>query len=173
MPRLSSASGDSFGLDILGYESADPQRDDDDWLIVEIRACAAARCWDAGFPCLRWDEANQLAAWLEESAIDEPERTEIGFAEPNLRLEYLSREGDSVRIRVLFCGELQPPWQPDEPPQRRDPHLDFECTPADLSRFASLVRERLARYPRRMARPGRLSNRRRTCGQRRRGRTHG
>jgi len=149
-PHLSNAAGDSFGLDILGYEFADPRQDGgDDWLMVGIEACTQGRCWGARFPCLRWDEANKLAAWLDESAIDEPERTEIGFTEPNLHFEYLSRDGDSIRIRVLFSAELQPPWQPDTPRQRPDPRLDSECTSAALNSFASLVRERLARYPRR------------------------
>ena len=151
IPHLfSSADGDSFGLDILGYELADVQTDGGyDWLMVGIRACHRGRCWDARFPCLRWDEATQLSAWLDESANNEPEQTEIGFTEPNLRFEYLSRDGDAVRLRVLLSAELQPPWQPCEPGQRRDPRLDFECTLAALNSFARLVRERLAQYPKR------------------------
>lgn len=103
-PVCSNTNGDSFRLNILGYESADPQRDDYDWLMVGIHACAAGRCWDARFPCLQWDEATELAAWLEESSGGEPEPTEIRFTEPNLWFEYLSARSAGVRSRVLWTS---------------------------------------------------------------------
>jgi hypothetical protein len=153
-PVFTSANADAFCLDILGYELADFQKDGGyDWLMVGISACAAGRCWGARFPCMQWDEANALAAWFEESATAEPERTEIRFTEPNLYFEYLGREGNRVRIRVLFSAEFRPPWRPYEPGQRRDARLDFDCTSAAVHGFARWVRERLARYPRRV--PGR------------------
>lgn len=164
MMKLAGPDGQSFELDIAGYqypedvESPLPEYDLN-WLMVRIRARTAEGLeWQAADPCLLTWELEELARWLEVHSYDDKAFPFIDFTEPCLSFD-VQHQGRSRRTAVLqvqLSCELGPPVP--EGSRTADMVLRFGVSEEGLAVAALECRALCASFPRRPAAPAREGN---------------
>jgi hypothetical protein len=148
--RLTSPSGETFTLQIVGYQFQDPRPDEYDanWLRIQIAAANARGRWTAVDPSLLTWEVIALADWLECLAAGITCSDDQEFIEPNLCFRVV---GADRILRVYFELESRPPWAPSNAAPEDDLWLSFPIDAEMLLAAAGSLRDQLQRYPRRGA----------------------
>jgi hypothetical protein len=115
--------------------------------VIELEVRTRQGSWSTLDPGLERNDLRALARWLMQLAKGRRPQ-ELGFMEPNLRFECLSRGDEPIRIRVWFEGEARPEWAPWENWGMEDFWLDLTVTRAEVSAAAESLTGELARKER-------------------------
>ena len=148
---LTSGSGDSFELVVVGYQFPEIDRGewDANWLMVEGRASEQGREWTFRQPCLRTLDLASLADWLEALGGGLAPRSDWWVAdEPLLRFDWLRSPDGSLDLTISFAFEGRPSW-------RSQPAvsiwsgcmLRFAPSSRDLMNMAASLRAEMVRFP--------------------------
>ena len=147
--RLKGPDGNAFSLKVAGYQFPEITDDvyDSNWLLVDVAVTVGGRTRQARQPCLDTHELAELIAWAEALSAGEETDDELYFCEPNLRFDLRKREGDRVRLRVLFDMENRP--KKGSASVSSGPYLraDLECTPEELRGWAEDLQAQFSRFP--------------------------
>jgi hypothetical protein len=149
--KLGGSGGDSFELEIVGYQFPEIADDewDSNWLLIRTRASTTGGAWTSVDPGLLTGEVAGLAAWLQGIAVGSEAEAELSFVEPNLEFELVERQEERARVRVWFEQESRPAWAPRARVGERDVCVDLAVSRGDLRRAAEDLQEELRRFPRR------------------------
>jgi hypothetical protein len=148
--RFKNRNGDSFEIQILGYEFPGNNQDewDSNWLQIKIFAVSQQVEWTASDPCLLTWEAEKLEKWLR-TAYAQEERAVLEFTEPYIAFALVSGPRGKA-IRVYLRAWLLPTRAP-EPGKHMDAiTMDFPLSELDLDQAVHSLKGQLAQFPRRV-----------------------
>ena len=147
--KITNPAGDSFELNILGYEFPEiPDNPEDaNWLLIEIRINSGESAWKAIHPCLTTDEVDQLATWLKNIRKNILPESICAFIEPNLEFQLVENEAGKQYLRIFFALEFQPAEESSDIAGMGDLWMDFDLDSLDPAALAHELRSELQKYP--------------------------
>jgi hypothetical protein len=138
---LKTDDGSELELKVVGYQFPHAADARDDWLVIYVRMKIGAESWEARDPALVWEEARDLANWLDGVSRDDPESGwNIGFLEPVLSFEAFRQTHDKIMLRV-YCQKF-PKRGPADHFSRT-----FEVGREQLRKGAEELRSELQQFP--------------------------
>ncbi|HEV8384851.1 MAG TPA: hypothetical protein VGQ11_08260 [Candidatus Acidoferrales bacterium] len=147
--RLFGPTGDSFDLEIIGYEFPAEICDlfDSNWLQIQTEVSVGEHVWRGIDPSLLTWEIVELANWLERVADGRPTSPAAEFMEPELRFQLVDRENQTIRLQVcaLLAERQLGPAMPR--PHKEERCVELECTSEQLVAAAGDLRRQLGLYP--------------------------
>ena len=151
--KLVSRDGQSFELQILGYEFPhfETAEYDSNWLVVAGEVGHSRGSWQFTHPCLLTYEAAGLATWMDAVADTGSCSDTCGFIEPNLEFRALLNLEQPV-LRVYFNLEARPSWASNPGAGLEDLWVEFPIGEIDLRSAAQQLRAELKQYPQRATR---------------------
>jgi|EndMetStandDraft_9_1072997.scaffolds.fasta_scaffold78516_2 hypothetical protein len=151
--KLVSRDGQSFELQILGYEfpHLETAEYDSNWLVVAGEVGHSRGSWRFTHPCLLTYEAAGLATWMDAVADIGSCSDTCGFIEPNLEFRALLNLERPV-LRVYFNLEARPSWASSPGAGLEDLWVEFPIEEIDLRSAAQQLRAELNQYPQRATR---------------------
>jgi len=138
---LRAVDGSELELTVVGYQFPHAMNVRDDWLLLSIRMKIGAESWEARDPALVWEEARDLANFLDGIARDDPSAGwHIEFVEPVLLFEAFRRAKDTILLRV-YCQAFPSPAPGD--------HFSrmFLLARQELRKGATDLRSELQKFP--------------------------
>jgi hypothetical protein len=144
--QLTNNQGDSFEIQILGYQFPNMPEDewDSNWLQIQLTVVLGQRAWTVTDPLLTTFEVERLADWLEEAKAG----TMLEFAEPYLTFAFMEGAG-GTSLRVVLNAWLVDSWKAEHG-VGEVVRLDFPLNELDLRQARQSLREQLERFPRRI-----------------------
>jgi hypothetical protein len=110
-------------------------------IALEVRR--KGQTWSCTDPMLTTFELRDLAQWFEALANGLPADRNLCFTEPNITLEHLGTDSETVCMRLRFSHEARPPGAV------RQARLDLALPAAQLRQAALDARAALTRFPER------------------------
>lgn len=145
--KLNSSNGNSFKLEIVGYEFPNIKDDyyDSNWLMIQIDVISSQGIWNATFPALLTFEVEQLVNWLNSSDSIKNNPQGCGFIEPCLDFQFTSKADGQLFLNIQFGNEMSPNWAPSN-----EFEIEFPVSDIDLSQAAKDLRLELENFPQRV-----------------------
>lgn len=145
---LSGKNGDSFELELVGYQFPLTQHGDDaNWLIVRTSAVVGGQRWESVDPSLMTSEVKRLADWLNSIVEGRPADSVEYFTEPNMTFEVLDSSDHHLRLRVLLELESRAPWLKKADVGESSHGPTIECSKGKLAKWARDMKTQLLRFP--------------------------
>lgn len=150
--NISSLSGSSFKLKILGYQYPYIADDyyDANWLLIQVDVTHPKGSWSANDPCLLTFEVERLAKWLEEVHDNINKKSYCSFTEPCLEFRVEANDKGERVLRIYFELEIRPLWTASNNLGMEDFWVDFPLAEIDLPAAARDLRSQLHKYPQRV-----------------------
>jgi hypothetical protein len=146
--KLTTASGNSFELGIVGYEHPDITEGvwESNWLVMSGAVTLNGLSWRFVDPCVTTFELADLAGWLEKlpHPTADGAHEHCSFTEPNLEFSYAGAPESVLRIR--FAHESAPPHL-DEEARFAGVVMELPLSEVDLRAAAGEIRNALIDFP--------------------------
>lgn len=149
LKATSVGGGVELQCSVVGYQFPESPRDD--WCLVKVELEQGAESFEKQDPALEAPDLLTVRDWFDcLSAHRLPRRAHLGFIEPCLAFEYISRNEQGVRFGLRLGAELTPPFplrQFGEP--TTDWRIVFELSATALCTVVAELDTAIARFPRR------------------------
>ncbi|MCP4194784.1 MAG: hypothetical protein GY768_29620 [Planctomycetaceae bacterium] len=146
--KLQASNGNSFDLQIIGYQFPDNTdcEYDANWLIIDIDVIHPDGRWRVRNPSMLTTEVATLSRWLRHHNQTYNKTQSCGFIEPNLEFRF---SDDRETLAVYFDLESRPDWIPDKYNFDGDVFVDFPTAQLNLQSAADDLDRQLLQFPER------------------------
>ncbi len=148
---LRGQNGATLELVPTGYEFAERQSEehDDNWLNITAKASIDGAAWGGTDPCLLTWELQGLCDWLRAQALPGANAHDcLDFLEPELVFEIVSRETESIVLRITMHYAMST-GDVGEFPKDAHRSVELRVSRAALAAAAEDLARDAAAFPRR------------------------